>query len=107
MAAELALTGDIVDADTAREIGLVNRVVEPADLISEAVALAARMAERPRLALEATKQQLRQSWHMDLVGSMNASFWSVATLTYSDDLREGVDAALEKRSPRYNRPRES
>lgn len=106
MAAELALTGDIVDAETARQIGLVNRVVEPDALIPEAVALAARMAERPRLALEATKQQLRQSWHMDLVGSMNASFWSVATLTYGDDLREGVAAAREKRTPRFNRPRE-
>ena len=107
MAAELALTGDIIDADTAHEIGLVNRVVEPDALIDEAVALAARIAERPRLALEATKQQLRQSWHMDLVGSMNASFWSVATLTYGDDLREGVAAAREKRAPRFNRPPES
>ncbi len=103
MAAELALTGDIVGAEAALAIGLVNRVVEPEMLIEQAVALAARIAERPRMALEATKQQLRQSWHMDLVGSMNASFWSVATLTYSEDLREGVAAAREKRAPRFNR----
>lgn len=103
MAAELALTGDIIDADRALEIGMVNRVVEPDALIPEAVALAARIAERPRLAIEATKQQLRQSWHMDLIGSMNASFWGVATMTYTDDLREGVNAALEKRKPQYNR----
>jgi enoyl-CoA hydratase/carnithine racemase len=62
---------------------------------------------RPRLAIEATKQQLRQSWHMDLVGSMNASFWAVAALTYSDDLREGVTAAIEGREPRYNGQRET
>lgn len=103
MAAELALTGDIVDAEAALAIGLVNRVVEADELIEQAVALAARIAERPRMALEATKQQLRQSWHMDLVGSMNASFWSVATLTYGEDLREGVAAAREKRAPRFNR----
>ncbi len=103
MAAEMALTGDIFDAERALAVGLVNRVVEPDALINEAVALAARIAERPRLAIEATKQQLRQSWHMDLQGSMNASFWGVAALTYSDDLREGVNAALEKRAPRYNR----
>ena len=105
IAAELALTGDLVDAARALELGLVNRVVEPDALVDEAVVLAARIAERPRLALEATKQQLRQSWHMDLLSSMNASFWSVAALTYSDDLREGVAAGLEKRTPRYNRPR--
>ncbi len=102
LAAEMALTGDLLDAQRALEIGLVNKVVAPEDLLPEAVALAARIAERPRLALEATKQQLRQSWHMDLLTSMNNSFWGVATMTYSDDLREGVNAALEKREPRYN-----
>lgn len=103
VAAELALTGDIIDAGRALAIGLVNTVVAPDELLPAAIALAARIAERPRLALEATKQQLRQSWHMDLQGSMNASFWGVAALTYSADLREGVAAALEKRQPRYNR----
>jgi len=103
IAAEMALTGDLFDAQRALEVGLVNRVVEPDQLIPEAVALAARIAERPRLAIEATKQQLRQSWHMDLQGSMNASFWGVAAMTYGADLREGVNAALEKRAPRYNR----
>jgi enoyl-CoA hydratase/carnithine racemase len=97
LAAELALTGDLVDAERALAIGLINSIA------AEAVALAARIAERPRLAIEATKQQLRQSWHMDLAGSMNASFWAVAALTYSDDLREGVAAALEKRTPVYNK----
>lgn len=105
IAAEMALTGDLYDAEQALAMGLVNRVVAPESLLDEAVALAARIAERPRLAIEATKQQLRQSWHMDLVGSMNASFWGVATLSYSDDLREGVAAALEKRAPVYNKPK--
>jgi enoyl-CoA hydratase/carnithine racemase len=102
IAAELALTGDIIDADRALQIGLVNRVVEPEVLINEATELAARIASYPRLALEATKQQLRQSWHMDLVGSMNASFWAVATLSHTDDLKEGIAAAREKRPVRFN-----
>jgi len=102
MAAELALTGDIVDAHRALEIGLVNRVVEPEELIEASVALAARIAERPRLALEATKQALRTSWHTDLVGSMASGFWAVATMHHTDDLREGIAAAREKRPPRYN-----
>lgn len=107
LAAELALTGDLVDAHSALEMGLVNRIVAPDRLIPEATALAERMARHPRLAIEATKQQLRQSWHVDLATSMNASFWAVAALSYSDDLREGVDAALDKRAPNYNRKRES
>ena len=102
LAAEMALTGDLIDAQRALEIGLVNRVVEPDALIEASVELAARIARSPRLAIEATKHQLRQSWHTDLQTAMNLSFWGVATMTYSDDLREGVSAALEKRSPRYN-----
>jgi len=102
LAAELALTGDIVDAQRAAEIGLVNRVVEPEALLDTAIALAARIAAYPRLALEATKQQLRQSWHLDLVSSMNLSFWGVATMSHTDDLKEGIAAAREKRTPRFN-----
>jgi enoyl-CoA hydratase len=102
MAAELALTGDIIDADRALQIGLVNRVVAPEALASSAVDLAARIAGYPRLALEATKQQLHHSWHTDLVGAMSASFWAVAALHHGADLREGVAAAREKRPPRFN-----
>jgi enoyl-CoA hydratase len=105
MAAELALTGDVVDAARALEIGLVNRVVEPEALIEASVALAARIAAKPRRAVEATKQALRASWQLDLASSMSASFWAVAALHHTDDLKEGVNAFLEKRPPEYNKPR--
>lgn len=102
MAAELAFTGDVIDAERALAIGLVNRVVEPDELATESVALAANIAAKPRRALEATKQALRASWHTDLAGSMAASFWTVAALHFTDDLKEGVNAALERRPPRFN-----
>ena len=102
LAAELAFTGDVLDAQRALEIGLVNRVVEPDRLLAEATALASRIAAYPRLALEATKQQLRQSWHLDLISSMNLSFWGVATMSHTEDLKEGIAAAREKRPPRFN-----
>lgn len=103
MAAELALTGDVVDAARALDIRLVNRVVEPDALIPEAVALAARIAERPARAVEATKQALRASWTTDLAGAMSASYWTTAALQLTEDFREGVEAAIEKRTPRFNR----
>ena len=103
MAAELALTGDLVDASRALEIGLVNRVVEPEELLDTAVALAARIASRPRLAVEATKHALRATWNHDLASAMATSFWTTAALTHTRDLREGVTAALERREPQYNR----
>jgi enoyl-CoA hydratase len=104
MAAELFLTGDVVDAARALEIGLVNRVVEPEQLIDEAVALAAKIATRPWRAVEATKQALRATWGQDLQTAITSGYWAVAALQHSDDLREGVAAAIEKRVPRYNRP---
>jgi enoyl-CoA hydratase len=103
IAAELAFTGQLVDAQRALELGLVNRVVAPEALIEDAVALAAEIAEKPRRALEATKQALRASWQSDLIGAMAASFWTTTALQYTDDVAEGVDAAIEKRPPRYNR----
>ena len=106
MAAELALTGDVIDAARALEIGLVNRVVPAEDLAHAAIQLATRIAAHPRLALEATCQQLRNSWQTDLTAAMNASFWAVAALHYSQELREGVAAAREKRPPDYHKPRE-
>jgi enoyl-CoA hydratase/carnithine racemase len=101
--ADLALTGDLVDAARALSIGLVNSIAKPDALIAEALALAAQIAERPRLAIEATKQRLLQSWQMDLAGSMNTSRWAVAAPAYINDLREGLAAALEKRQPVYNK----
>lgn len=104
MAAELFLTGDVIDAARALEIGLVNRVVEPEQLLDESVALAARIATRPWRAVEATKQALRATWGQDLQTAITSGYWAVAALQHSDEIREGVAAAIEKRAPRYNRP---
>lgn len=103
MAAELALTGDILSPERALEIGLVNRVVAHDELVDRAVELAAKIASRPRRAIEATKQALRASWSVDLPGAMATSYWVTSSLQGSRDFREGVVAAIEKRTPQYNR----
>lgn len=104
-AAELALTGKVLDAVEALKIGLVNHVVAHDDLEAFALDLATAIASKPRHAVEATKQALRTSWQTDLLGSMNAGYWAVGALHYTDDLREGIDAFLERRPPRFNVPR--
>lgn len=103
IAAELALTGDLADAEAALRMGLVNRVVPAASLVTEARSVAKKIASHSRLALEATKRQLRQSWHMDLDAAMNLGFWCVSALTRTPDLKEGVNAAIEGRPPVFNR----
>ncbi|MEV6041446.1 enoyl-CoA hydratase-related protein [Nonomuraea sp. NPDC052116] len=103
LAAELALTGEIVDARRALEIGLVNRVVEPEELIPAAVELGARIAAKPWRALEATKNALRSTWQVDLATSMSSGYWAVSALHHGPDLEEGIDAFLERRPPRFDR----
>lgn len=102
MAAELALTGDVIDAGRALEIGLVNRVVAPDELIPAALELATRIAAKPRRAVEATRQALRSGWLLDLQAAMNANYWAVSDAYHSADLREGVAAFLERRAPKFN-----
>jgi enoyl-CoA hydratase len=102
-AAEMALTGRVIDAETALDFGLVGRVVEPDELIQASLELARRIADKPWRALEATKQMLRASWHVDLPTSFNNAFWAVSALHYGPDIREGVDAFVEKRKPEFGK----
>jgi len=103
-AAELFLTGDLIDAARASEIGLVNQVTEPDELIPTAVALAGRIAGKAWRAAEATKQALRASWQVDLATAMNLSYYAVATLQHTEDVSEAVNAFLEKRPAVFNQP---
>ena len=102
LAAELSLTGEILDAARALEIGLVNRVVPHDELLDVATALAATIAARPRKAVEATRQALRGGWQADLSAALDTSYWAVSTAQAGPDTREGVAAFLEKREPRFN-----
>jgi enoyl-CoA hydratase/carnithine racemase len=69
-AAELMLLGDFFDAEAAREMGFVNRIVPLEDLLPQATALARRLAAKPRESLRATKRLLRQD-HEKLMARMD------------------------------------
>jgi enoyl-CoA hydratase/carnithine racemase len=100
-AAELLFTGDLIDANDALKIGLVSEVVPHAGLMPRALALAARIAANPPLALTAMKEGLRRATYGDAreIGS-----WAIETiyrLFDTDDHREGVRSFLEKRPPLF------
>jgi enoyl-CoA hydratase len=102
VAAELVLTGDVVDAARALELGLVNRVVEPDQLIGEATGLAERIAAKSWRAVQASKQSLRASWQTSLAATLATNYWAHAALHQGPDVSEGVDAFLQKRPARFN-----
>ncbi len=98
-AAELLFTGDPIDALEAARIGLVSKVVAHDDLMPEALALAARIAANPPLALKAMKEGLRLATHGD---PREIGAWAINTiyqLFATADHREGVKSFLEKRPP--------
>jgi enoyl-CoA hydratase len=100
-AAELLFTGEIVDAATAQEIGLVSRVVAHDTLLDEARDLARRIASNPPLAVQTLKSGLRRALDPDwsALGSWVSS--ELARLFQTEDHREGVASFLEKRPPSY------
>jgi Enoyl-CoA hydratase/carnithine racemase len=101
-AAELLFTGDVIDARTAAEWGLVSRVAPAAELLGQALALAARIAEQPPHALRLAKSLLRhgQTTSFDTLMEMSATAQAISHLT--EDHAEGVIALLEKRRPSFS-----
>jgi enoyl-CoA hydratase len=100
-AAEMLFTGEIVDAQEAKAIGLVSRVVPHAELLSTSLDLARRIAANPPLAVQRLKAGLRKALDPDW---KDLGEWVSASLTElfrTEDHREGVRAFLEKRPARY------
>ena len=100
-AAELLFTGDVIDATTARTIGLVGRVVEHDALLPTAMDLAAKIASRPPLAVQKIKQGLREAIDPDWTALGEWVSRSLNELFRTEDHREGVRSFLEKRPAVY------
>jgi 2-(1,2-epoxy-1,2-dihydrophenyl)acetyl-CoA isomerase len=100
-AKELALLGDIISADAAAQIGIVNRVVPDAELVTVVDELATRLAKLPPNALALTKQLLNQSSSLSLREAVDNEAIAQTLLIRSRDAQEAVDAFLEKREGRY------
>ncbi len=98
----LLLTGDPIDARTALEFGLVSAVVEPAELLDAARALAAKIATKAPLAVQATKRAVREGLDASSVAEAMAAERREFTEVFgSEDATEGVQAFLGKRAPEW------
>ncbi|MSP63161.1 MAG: hypothetical protein EXR72_23050 [Myxococcales bacterium] len=100
-ALELVMTADLIDAARAEAIGLVHRVVDPAQLAAETAALSARLAEGPPVAMALSKQGLQRAFDQDLAATLEWEAAAQAIASRSDDAREGLAALAEKRKPRF------
>lgn len=100
-AAEMALTGDPIDADEALRIGLVSRVVPPDALLGEALRLAERVAANPPQVLRWTRQLLQQARTSTLDEALHAAGRFQGLAHHTADHVEAVTAFFEKRAPRF------
>jgi enoyl-CoA hydratase len=100
-AMELILTGTPISATDALAMGLVNRVVPAADLITAARALAQELAVKPPIALRYAMDAINSGLEMQFAEAceLGASLFGMTTAT--EDMKEGTTAFLEKRKPQF------
>ncbi|MEK8026556.1 crotonase/enoyl-CoA hydratase family protein [Pseudaquabacterium rugosum] len=98
-AAELALTGDTIDAERALAIGLVSRVVAAEDLLPQALALAQRIAANPPQALRWTRQLLWQARSGTLDEALEAAAALQGHAHQTEDHHEALAAFFARRAP--------
>jgi enoyl-CoA hydratase len=100
-AKQLVFTGQVIDAQTALRIGLVDVVVPPDQLMSEARKIACAMVEKPRIALALAKKAMNQGLNVDLTTALNYEIECFAQCFGVEDQKERMNAFLEKRKAKF------
>jgi enoyl-CoA hydratase len=102
VAHELCLTGEMISADEALRIGLVNHVYEPAELLPAAEALAKKIIANAPLAVKFTMEAIERGVEMPQEEGqfLEATLFGICAAT--EDMREGTRAFLEKRPAQFH-----
>ncbi|NKQ58047.1 hypothetical protein HFP15_34825 [Amycolatopsis sp. K13G38] len=101
IATELMLTGKVIRAPQALEIGLVNKVSEAGKALADAVELATSIAAKPAVAVQAAKRAVREPGRADLEAGLELERALFLKAFASADCKEGFQAFLEKRAPQW------
>jgi enoyl-CoA hydratase len=100
-ASELVFTGDMVDANEALRIGLVNKVVPREKLLDETYALAKNILGKGPVAIRMAKSSIRNCLDTGLSSGLDYEIEAVSLLFSTEDKSEGLNAFLEKRKPEF------
>ncbi|MDQ6767337.1 MAG: enoyl-CoA hydratase-related protein [Candidatus Eremiobacteraeota bacterium] len=101
MASYLLLTGEMITADEAKQANLIEKVVAPDQLVSEAKRIAALIASKGPLAIAATKRAIHKGMQTDLHSGLEIEATAFGGIAVTNDAREGTKAFLEKRPPNF------
>jgi len=98
---ELCLSGEMISAEEALRIGLVNHVYEPAELLPAAEALAKKIIANAPLAVKFTMEAIERGAEMPLEEALFLEATLFGLVASTEDMREGTRAFLEKRAARF------
>ncbi|MCL4144484.1 UNVERIFIED_CONTAM: hypothetical protein GTU68_005443 [Idotea baltica] len=98
---EMCLTGRMMEAEEAERCGLVSRVVPTDDLLTEAQAVARKIASMPRAAAMLTKEMVNAAYETTLTQGVMFERRLFHSLFATEDQKEGMEAFIEKRSPHF------
>jgi enoyl-CoA hydratase len=101
MAMLLCLGGELIDAHEAQRIGLVERVLPPAELLGEAKRLGAVIASKSSLAVAAAKRAIDRGSNLPLAAALEIEALEFGALINTADFAEGTSAFLQKRRPAF------
>lgn len=103
VAHELCLTGEMISAEEAQRMGLVNHVYEPAELLPAAVAMAKKIAANGRFAVRLAMEAIARGADMPQEEGLAFEAALFGTCCATPEMREGTRAFLEKRAARFER----
>ena len=101
VAHELCLTGEMISAEEAHRIGLVNHVYEPSELLPAAEALAKKIIANAPLSVKFTMEAIERGTEMPLAEGQYLETTLFGVLAATEDMREGTRAFLEKRTAQF------
>ncbi|MGL5256723.1 MAG: enoyl-CoA hydratase-related protein [Proteocatella sp.] len=100
-AKELILTGNIIGAKEAKEIGLVNEVVEPDKLMEIALEMAKKIASNAQIAVRYSKEAIDRGYQTDITTAIDIEANLFGLCFATEDQKEGMKAFLEKRKAEF------
>lgn len=101
-ALEVAMLGETLDSAQALQLGLLNRVVPAADLETQAMAFAQRLAKGPTVALGRLRRLMRESFDRDLPAQLAAEAAAFVHCAQTEDFRAGVNAFFTKQTALFS-----